>query len=124
MNNEDLTKQHCVPCEGGVDPMTKSDAEAMRDFHVKDWVISDDDKPSSHEATNEPRNISKNFKFKDFKEALEFVNKVGDIAEAEGHHPDIELGWGKVNITLTTHAIHGLSQNDFIVAAKINNILI
>ena len=54
--------------------------------------------------------------------ALSFVNKVGVIAEEEGHHPDIELGWGKVNITLTTHAINGLSQNDFIVAAKINNI--
>lgn len=92
--------------------MSKADAEAMRDFHVKDWAISDDDK-----------NISKHFKFQNFKEALEFVNKVGDIAESEGHHPDIELGWGKVNITLTTHAIHGLSQNDFIVAAKINAIV-
>ncbi len=111
MNNEDLTKQHCVPCEGGVDPMSKADAEAMRDFHVKDWVISEDSK-----------SISKHFKFKNFKEALEFVNKVGDIAEGEGHHPDMELGWGKLNITLTTHAIQGLSQNDFIVAAKINQI--
>lgn len=106
-----LLDQKCVPCEGGVDPMTKADAESMRDFHVKDWEISYDAK-----------NISKKFKFKDFKEALEFVNKVGAIAESEGHHPDIELGWGKVNITLTTHAIGGLSQNDFIVAAKVNNI--
>ncbi len=104
-----LLDQKCVPCEGGVDPMTKMDAESMRDFHVKDWEISDDAK-----------HISKKFKFKDFKDALEFVNKVGAIAESEGHHPDIELGWGKVNITLTTHAIGGLSQNDFIVAAKIN----
>jgi 4a-hydroxytetrahydrobiopterin dehydratase len=104
-----LLDQKCVPCEGGVDPMTKMDAISMRDFHVKDWAISDDSK-----------NISKKFKFKDFKDALEFVNKVGAIAESEGHHPDIELGWGKVNITLTTHAIGGLSQNDFIVAAKIN----
>lgn len=105
----DLLQQKCVPCEGGVDPMTKMDAESMRDFHVKDWEISEDSK-----------NIFKKFKFKDFKDALEFVNKVGAIAESEGHHPDIELGWGKVNITLTTHAIGGLSQNDFIVAAKIN----
>lgn len=106
-----LLEQKCVPCEGGVDPMTKADAESMRDFHVKDWEISEDAKQ-----------ISKKFKFKDFKDALEFVNKVGAIAESEGHHPDIELGWGKVNITLSTHAIGGLSQNDFIVAAKVNNI--
>lgn len=107
-----LLEQKCVPCEGGVDPMTKEDATSMRDFHVKDWEISE-----------EAKQISKKFKFKDFKDALEFVNKVGAIAESEGHHPDIELGWGKVNITLTTHAISGLSQNDFIVAAKVNNIL-
>ncbi len=107
-----LLDQKCVPCEGGVDPMTKMDAISMRDFHVKDWVIDE-----------EGKNISKKFTFKDFKDALEFVNKVGAIAESEGHHPDIELGWGKVNITLTTHAIGGLSQNDFIVAAKVNNIL-
>lgn len=106
----DLLKQKCVPCEGGVEPMTKVDAESMRDFHVKDWGIDEGGK-----------HISKSFKFKDFKEALEFVNKVGALAESEGHHPDIELGWGKVKITLTTHAISGLSQNDFIVAAKINN---
>ncbi len=106
-----LLEQKCVPCEGGVDPMTKIDAEAMIEFHVKDWVLSTDAK-----------SIYKEFKFKDFKEALSFVNKVGDIAESEGHHPDIELGWGRVNITLSTHAISGLSQNDFIVAAKINEI--
>jgi 4a-hydroxytetrahydrobiopterin dehydratase len=106
-----LLEQKCVPCEGGVDPMTKADAEAMLLFHVKDWVLSQDAK-----------SISKKFEFKNFAEALAFVNKVGAIAESEGHHPDIELGWGKVNITLTTHAIGGLSQNDFIVAAKINNI--
>ena len=107
-----LLEQKCVPCEGGVDPMTKMEAEAMINFHVKDWMLAEDAK-----------SISKNFKFKDFKEALAFVNKVGDIAESEGHHPDIELGWGKVNITLSTHAIEGLSQNDFIVAAKINIII-
>lgn len=104
-----LTEQKCVPCEGGVEPMTKVDAEAMLAFHLKDWVLSDDAKQ-----------ISKKYAFKDFKEALLFVNAVGAIAEQEGHHPDIELGWGKVSITLTTHAIGGLSQNDFIVAAKID----
>lgn len=104
-----LLDQKCVPCEGGVEPMTKTDAEAMLSFHLKDWILSDDAKQ-----------ISKKYVFKDFKEALTFVNKVGVIAEQEGHHPDIELGWGKVNITISTHAINGLSQNDFIVAAKID----
>jgi 4a-hydroxytetrahydrobiopterin dehydratase len=66
--------------------------------------------------------ISRDFTFKDFAQALVFVNKVGAIAESEGHHPDIELGWGKVGISLTTHAIHGLSENDFIMAAKIDKI--
>jgi 4a-hydroxytetrahydrobiopterin dehydratase len=106
-----LLDQKCVPCEGGVEPMNKMEAEAMISFHVKDWALADDTK-----------SISKHFKFKNFKEALDFVNKVGEIAESEGHHPDIELGWGKVNISLSTHAINGLSQNDFIVAAKINAI--
>lgn len=105
-----LLDQKCVPCEGGVEPMTKADAEAMIEFHVKDWILSGDAK-----------HISKKFEFKDFKEALAFINKVGAIAESEGHHPDIHLvDYKFVNIDLSTHAIGGLSQNDFIVAAKIN----
>lgn len=111
---ENLTMKHCVPCEGGIDSMTKLDAESMRNFHVKNWEVL--------EKENEELYITKEFTFKDFNDALEFVNKVGDIAEAEGHHPDIELGWGRVKIILTTHAISGLSQNDFILAVKINNI--
>lgn len=107
-----LLEQKCVPCEGGVDPMTKTDAQAMLEFHVKDWVLSQDAK-----------SISKKFEFKNFSEALSFINKVGAIAESEGHHPDINLvDYKFVNIYLTTHAIDGLSQNDFIVAAKINAI--
>jgi len=106
-----ILDQKCVPCEGGVEAISKVDAKSMRDFHVKDWSI---DEIGKH--------ISKKFVFKNFKQALEFVNKVGVIAEDEGHHPDIELGWGKVNIILTTHAIGGLSQNDFIIAAKINHV--
>ncbi len=106
----DLLQQKCVPCEGGVDPMTKADAESMRDFHVKDWVIDE-----------EGKNISKKFVFKNFVQALEFVNKVGAISESEQHHPDIHLtDYKNVGINLSTHAIKGLSQNDFIVAAKIN----
>jgi 4a-hydroxytetrahydrobiopterin dehydratase len=92
--------------------MNKGDAEAMIGFHVKDWVLSSDAK-----------NISKKFTFDNFKQALDFVNKVGDIAEKEGHHPDIHLiDYKYVSIVLSTHAIGGLSTNDFIVAAKINAI--
>lgn len=105
-----LTDQKCVPCEGGVDPMTKMEAEAMINFHVKDWVLD-----------AEGKHISKKFTFKNFIEALAFINKVGEIAEGEQHHPDIHLTDYKfVTIDLSTHAIKGLSQNDFIVAAKVN----
>jgi 4a-hydroxytetrahydrobiopterin dehydratase len=109
----DLTKQKCVPCEGGVEPMTKTDAEAMILYHVRDWRLSPDAKK-----------ISKRFEFKNFSEGLTFANKVGAIAESEGHHPDIHLvDYKFVDIDLSTHAIKGLSQNDFIVAAKINAII-
>jgi len=112
MNTENLLNQKCVPCEGGVDPMTKADAEAMLGFHIPDWVLSDNGK-----------HISKKFTFKNFKEALEFINKTGEIAESEGHHPDIHLvDYKNVIIDLSTHAIGGLSQNDFIVAIKINHV--
>lgn len=105
-----LLDQKCVPCEGGVEPMIKEDALSMLSFHVKDWVLSEDAK-----------HISKKFEFKDFAEGLAFVNKVGAIAEGEQHHPDIHLTDYKfVTIDLSTHAIGGLSQNDFIVAAKVN----
>jgi 4a-hydroxytetrahydrobiopterin dehydratase len=107
-----LLEQKCIPCEGGVEPIKKEDALALLSFHVKDWVLSEDVK-----------NISKKFEFKDFSLALEFVNKVGVIAESEGHHPDIKLfDYKFVTVILSTHAIGGLSMNDFIVASKINNI--
>jgi 4a-hydroxytetrahydrobiopterin dehydratase len=110
---KDLLKQKCVPCEGGVKPLNKMEAEAMLSFHIKDWTLDKDIK-----------NISKIFKFKDFKEALSFVDKVGALAEKEGHHPDILLfNYKEVKINLSTHAIGGLSQNDFILAVKINELL-
>jgi len=107
----DLTKKKCVPCEGGTQPLTSKDRELMI-YHkqVPDWEI----------VENEMK-LEKKFKFKDFKEALAFVNKVGEIAERENHHPNIYLySWNKVKITLTTHAIGGLSVNDFIIAHRIN----
>lgn len=102
-----LEERRCVPCEGGTMPLTIQEAETlMKD--LSGWALS----PSA-------KKISKTFKFKDFAEALAFTNTVGAIAEAEGHHPDLMLAWGKVGIELTTHAIGGLSVNDFILAAKI-----
>ena len=106
----DLTSKHCIPCEGDVPPFTRPQAETYLP-QVSGWELSPD-----------ARSISRKFKFKNFKAALVFVNQIGEIAEAEGHHPDISFGWGYVHIKLSTHAITGLSENDFILAAKINQI--
>ncbi len=110
MINADLTTKKCVPCEGGDEPMTRDEFAVYVD-QVKNWDIADDIK------------LKRMFKFKDFKAALNFVNEVGALAEEEGHHPNINLwGWNKVSITLTTHAIGGLSINDFIMAVKIDKL--
>lgn len=106
----DLVQKKCVACEGGTVPLNKIEAEVLLK-QLSVWTLSGDAKW-----------LSKEFKFKDFKEALAFTNAVGEIAESEGHHPDIQLSWGKVVVELTTHAIGGLSENDFIVAAKIDTI--
>ena len=105
----DFSQQHCVPCEGGTAPLSRTDAEETMK-HVHGWVLVSDGKT-----------IFRDFEFKDFKEAMVFVNKVADIAESEGHHPDISIWWNKVKLELSTHAIGGLSTNDFILAAKINS---
>lgn len=106
----DLAQKKCVACEGGVAPLNKKEAEVLLK-QVNGWTLSGD-----------ARWLSKESKFKNFKEAMGFANKITDIAEAEGHHPDLQISWGKVVIELTTHAIKGLSENDFILAAKIDRI--
>ncbi len=106
----DLAAKKCVACEGGTAPLNRTEADILIK-QVKGWTLSGD-----------TRWISKEFKFKDFKEALNFTDAIGKIAEEEGHHPDIQLSWGKVVVELTTHAIKGLSENDFILAAKIDTI--
>lgn len=104
----DLHNKKCVPCEGGTKPFDKKETDKYLSI-VSGWSTEDNLK------------ITKHFKFKNFKEALSFVNYVGEIAESENHHPNIYLyGWNKVRITLTTHAIAGLSINDFILASKID----
>lgn len=104
----DLKDKKCVPCEGFVEPLTPAEYEPLL-AQVPDWTVADQ------------KQISREFSFKNFTEALEFVNKVGEVAEAENHHPDILLhGYKHVRITLMTHAIKGLSENDFVEAAKID----
>ena len=103
---DELTRKRCVPCEGGVACLTGAALEAMRAQIGEGWRVVDG------------RRLEKEYGFDDFKQALDFVNRVGAIAEEEGHHPEVYLGWGKVKLTLWTHAIDGLSENDFILAAK------
>lgn len=104
-----LVQKRCVPCEGGVPPLEASVIAILRTSIHSDW-----------ELDPERRFIERTFSFSNFVSALAFVNKVGALAESEGHHPDIEFGWGKVTIRLSTHAVRGLSENDFILAAKID----
>lgn len=105
-----LHEQHCVPCEGGVPALQKPEALKLA-AEVNGWTLSADTK-----------SISKEYSFQDFAQALTFINKVGEIAEAENHHPDIHWWWNKVQLISTTHAIGGLSNNDFILASKLNRI--
>ncbi len=107
---EKLAEQKCKPCEGGVDPLTPKEYAPYLES-IPNWSVRDE------------KMIDREFQFKDFVQALEFVNEVGSIAEDEGHHPDIFIhSWNKVKISLWTHAIDGLSINDFIVASKIDRI--
>ncbi len=107
---ENLAKKKCVPCEGGTTPLSD---EKTREFlaQVTDWELEEAD---GH------KQIAKRFKFKDFKEAMAFINKVADIAQEQGHHPDIYIFYNKVRLVFYTHAMPGLHDNDFILAAKIN----
>lgn len=107
-DKENLLKKKCVPCEGGALPLDRAQAEKYMDM-VSGWELAEDGK-----------NITKVFKFQDFIGAINFVNKISEIAESEGHHPDINIRYSKVKIILSTHAIGGLSENDFILAAKID----
>lgn len=104
-----LAERTCVPCRGGVPPLTGAE---LTSFHkqVPEWQV-----------VNE-HHLTRQFKFPDFKQALAFVNRVGELAEEQGHHPDILLAWGKSEITLWTHKVNGLTESDFIMAAKIDQL--
>jgi len=110
---DELSKKKCVPCEGGVIPFDISQIHKYQK-KVDGWNIV--------KNTKENYFLEKNYIFKNFKESQNFVNRVGKISEKEGHHPDIFFGWGYAKINIMTHAIEGLSENDFILAAKIDEI--
>ena len=105
-----LADKICVPCKGGAAPLTRREAETLLS-DIPGWELK-------AEATQ----LYQSYKFGNFQNALDFINKVGVIAEKEEHHPDIEFGWGYANILVFTHKINGLHENDFILAAKINAI--
>ncbi|HSH36342.1 MAG TPA: 4a-hydroxytetrahydrobiopterin dehydratase [Schnuerera sp.] len=107
---ENLTAKKCIPCSIGAPTLEPDEIKEYHKSLQDDWKVIDNKK------------IEKTYKFKNFKEALDFTNKVGNLAEEEGHHPDIYLSWGKVVLQLWTHKIGGLHQNDFILAAKIDEI--
>ena len=110
----DLINKKCVPCEGGVVPFDISEIHKYQK-KIDGWeIIKKQDKIFF---------LEKNFKFKNFLESQKFVNEVGKISEEEGHHPDIFFGWGYAKINITTHAIEGLSENDFILASKIDRLI-
>ena len=106
----ELSEQKCTPCQGGVDPLTEPMLPEYHKQLSEGWQIIGGER------------LERNFKFKNFKEALDFTNKVGQLAEQQGHHPDITLSWGKVKVQLWTHKIGGLHENDFILAAGIDNL--
>ena len=116
--SNDLLKKKCVPCEGGAKPL---DHEAITKLilEVPEWKLTEDTNANVQKFGLGAK-ISKEFKFKDFIGAINFINKVAEIAEEEGHHPDIHAFYNKVLLELSTHAIGGLSENDFILASKID----
>jgi 4a-hydroxytetrahydrobiopterin dehydratase len=108
-----LSAGKCVPCEEGAKPLQGEQLLSYKsklDQEAPGWEVVDG------------HHLQKKFQFKNFQLALEFVNRVGAVAEEEGHHPDISLGWGYAEITTFTHAIGGLSENDFVLAAKVSKI--
>jgi len=105
----DLAEKQCVPCRGGIPPLKGAELETLKK-QVPGWDVVND------------HHLKKAFAFPDFQRALDFVNRVGAIAEEQGHHPDIFLAWGKAEITLWTHKIDGLTESDFVMAAKIERL--
>jgi 4a-hydroxytetrahydrobiopterin dehydratase len=106
-----LSAKKCVPCDGGVPPLSAAEAAALLGELHGDWMIAKDSK-----------SVQRSYKFKDFYRTMSFVNAVAYIANSEDHHPDLEVGYDYCRVTFATHAIGGLSQNDFICAAKLDQL--
>ncbi len=107
MIQQSLAEKTCVPCKGGTPPMGVDEINVLRP-HVPEWEVVDGMK------------LSRSFRFKNFATALAFVNSIGEVAEEQGHHPDICFGWGNVDVEVWTHKIDGLTESDFIFAAKVD----
>jgi 4a-hydroxytetrahydrobiopterin dehydratase len=106
----ELARKTCVPCKGGVPPLTRERVEGLL-RQVSGWKLADG------------RRIAKEFTFPDFSRALAAVNRIGALAEEQGHHPDLHLAWGRVGVEIWTHKIDGLTESDFILAAKIDEVV-
>lgn len=109
-SNCDLSKKRCIPCRGGIPPLKGESLAELKRHLDKNWKVVDE------------HHLEREFIFKNFQEALAFTNRIGEVAEQEDHHPDILLSYGKVRVLLWTHKIDGLSESDFILAAKYDNI--
>jgi 4a-hydroxytetrahydrobiopterin dehydratase len=107
---KELAAKECIPCKGGVPPLEGEELKKYLDRLGHDWKVIDE------------HHLEKEFTFKNFRDALAFTNQVGELAEAQNHHPDIYLGWGKVKVTIWTHKIEGLTESDFVLAAKIESL--
>jgi 4a-hydroxytetrahydrobiopterin dehydratase len=108
---DELASRNCVPCRGGIPPLSEEKARALL-AGTPLWSLEE-----------QGARLARRFEFRDFVQAMEFVNRVAEIAEAQGHHPDIAIHWNKVDLVVWTHAIGGLHENDFILAAKIDRLL-
>jgi 4a-hydroxytetrahydrobiopterin dehydratase len=104
-----LADKTCVPCRGGIPPLEGVELRRFAE-QLADWTIIED------------HHLRKSFLFPDFRKALDFVNRVGELAEEQGHHPDLTLSWGKVDVVIFTHKIRGLTESDFILGAKIDRL--
>ena len=111
MDSKDLAAKECVPCKGGLPPLKGDELKALHVAVNNSWQLVGE------------HHLEKEYKFKDFREALEFTNRVGEMAERQNHHPDIYLAWGKVKVSIWTHKINGLTESDFFFAAKTDLLL-
>jgi len=107
----ELAQLECVPCKGGIPPMKGDQIRPLLEKLGGGWQVIDE------------HHLEKEYRFPDFRQALSFTNRIGDLAETVGHHPDIHLAWGKVRLVIWTHKIGGLSQSDFIFAAKADTLV-